>query len=270
MQRLLGVILAFMLGSTGACAAGRARVVTRSDFKVGAQPIIIVDSDRGNVALASGPAGSVIVEAERQAASDEAARKLDVTAALAGGTVRVQFRASARGGANDQVELRITAPADARLQVRTGAGNVEARGFAGTVQLESRAGNLKVEDLSGSAKLRADAGTLTAHRIDGAIDAESGGGDMHVDGALRGGSRLATGGGAVHVALPANSRLVVSAYSGAGAVRNDFGLPVACASGPCSWRGTLGDGGGGRLDLRTGGGSIVIAKASDGAASAGR
>ncbi|MGZ3443966.1 MAG: hypothetical protein ACXVDD_30815, partial [Polyangia bacterium] len=124
-------LVAVALSATVAYAA-RASVGSQNDFKVGAHPTIIVDSSAGGVELTAGPGGNVHVETERQAETEDLARKLDVQIKQDGNTIRVSF--NHKGGhwhENASVQFKITAPADSKLEISTGGGGVAARGFSG-------------------------------------------------------------------------------------------------------------------------------------------
>ena len=259
------IALALSLNAAIAAASGGATMTTQTDFKVGARPILIVDSAAGGVELGAGPAGAVHVEATRKADNEEAARLLEVITTQKGDTVRVQFHRSG-GGWRDgaSVNFRIRAPADARLEIRTGGGSVATRGFTGGAKVDIGGGGIEVTDAAGTLALRSGGGGIEVHRLQGTVDIFTGGGSVHVDGALHGRNRIHTGGGGITVALPADSKLSVEATSGAGSVRNDFGLRLPEEE--RGWRpsgrlrGTIGDGSGGSLELRTGGGSIHLEK----------
>src|SRR5205807_937412 len=137
-------ILAILLGGNAALAHPHAKVVTQNEFKIGAKPTIVVDSAAGGVELEAGPAGIVKIEAERQAGSEDEARKLDVQTRLDGNTVHVVYKHAGSSMWNDNanVNFRISAPADAKLEIRTGGGAVAARGFSGGVRADTAGGGI--------------------------------------------------------------------------------------------------------------------------------
>jgi hypothetical protein len=83
---------------------------------------------------------------------------------------------------------------------------------------------------------------------------------VRVEGTLSGNNRVETGGGSIHVAVPASSRLAVDASTGGGSAHNDFGIPSDGERHSGRFRGNIGDGAGGSLEIHTGGGSIRLAK----------
>jgi hypothetical protein len=257
--------LFFVAGLTAtaspAFAAARAVVGSQQDFKVGAHPTIIVDSSAGGVELGAGSPGTVHVDVERQADSDADARKLVVELKQDGNTVRIRF-AHKNGGWHDNasVQFKITAPADAKLEIETGGGGVSARGFSGGIKVETGGGGIDIDGASGQLDLRSGGGGIEARKINGTVEVSTGGGSVRVEGTLSGQNRVETGGGSIHVAIPANDKLAVDASTGGGSAHNDFGLPSDGERHSGRFRGTIGDGSNGSLEIHTGGGSIRLAK----------
>jgi hypothetical protein len=254
--------LLLILASAGSAAASqRASVVTKEEFKVGGGATITVESDGGGVTLVTGPAGVIRVESDRRADSEDEARKLDVGARLEGNKLVVHYKQHAHGWRNDNhsVDFRISAPADSKIDVRTGGGSVDASGFSGGVRVDTGGGSILLADAKGELRLRSGGGGIDVRNVSGTVDISTGGGSIKVDGALVGRNRLETGGGSIHVCIPGGSRLTVDAQTGGGSVSNDFGLGY---DGPDrqSFRGRIGDGGAGSLELRTGGGSIHLTR----------
>ena len=253
--------LAILVLSTGSAWGARATVASQQDFKVGAHATVIVESSAGAVDLEAGPAGSVRVDVERRADSDDEARKLEVQLTQQGNTVRIRFEHEGGGWHNSgSVNFRIRAPADARLQIATGGGGVSARGFAGGVKVDTGGGGIDIDGAAGTLDLRSGGGSIEARHVRGSVDVSTGGGSVRVEGALAGKNRVETGGGSIHVAIPAASRLAVDASTGSGSAENDFGLPPDGERHSGRFHGTLGDGAGGSLELHTGGGSIHLGK----------
>jgi hypothetical protein len=254
-------LVAVALTATTAGAAGRASLTTQNDFKVGAKPSIVVDSSAGGVELSAGPAGSVHIEAERQAETEDLARKLDVQVKQDGNTIRVSFNHKGmHWHENASVNFKITAPADAKLEIETGGGGVSARGFSGGIKVETGGGGIDVDGASGAMSLRSGGGGIEARHINGTVEVSTGGGSVRVEGTLSGRNRVETGGGSIHVAVPESSRLAVDASTGGGSAHNDFGIPSDGERHSGRFRGNIGDGKNGSLEIRTGGGSIRLAK----------
>ena len=264
-MRTLAIAAVVVIAGTGTAttgwAAARAQVSAAQDFKVGAHPTIIVDSAAGGVELAAGPAGSVHVDMERKAETEDLARKLDVQIKQDGNTIRIKFEQKQHGWRdNGSVDFKISAPADARLEVDTGGGGVSARGFSGGIKFETGGGGIDVDGATGAMSLRSGGGSIEARHVHGTVDVSTGGGSVRVEGTLAGKNRVETGGGSIHVAIPASSKLAVDAETGGGSAHNDFGLAGDGERHSGRFHGNIGDGSGGSLEIRTGGGSISLAR----------
>jgi hypothetical protein len=254
------ITMMLILGaSCGAFAAEHASIVTKDEFKVSAHATITVDSDGGGIVLVTGPAGLVRVEADRKADSDDEARRLDVTSRLEGNAVHVRYKQTLMHHNSRGVDFRITAPADSKIDVRTGGGQIDSGGFSGGMHIDTGGGSIIIADARGDMKLRSGGGTIDVRHVAGTVDISTGGGSVKVDGALSGRNRVETGGGSIHVCIPGDSRLTVEAETGGGHANNDFGIPSDGHENQ-SFRGRLGDGNGGSLQLRTGGGSIHLTR----------
>ncbi len=259
-MRTLALTAVLGLFASNAFAA-RATVGTQQDFKVGAHPTIIVDSSAGGVELDAGPGGTVHVDMQRRADSEDQARKLDVQLKQEGNTIRVSFKHKGFSWhENASVDFKITAPADAHLEVETGGGSVSEHGFSGGTKVETGGGSISVDDASGAVALRSGGGGIEVRHLSGTVDVSTGGGSVRVEGALSGKNRIETGGGSIHVAIPAASKLAVDASTGGGSAHNDFGLASDGERHSGRFRGTIGDGSAGSLEIHTGGGSISLAK----------
>jgi hypothetical protein len=257
-MRTLALLLVLAAGGGQALAHPHVAVAKQYDFKVGAHAAVVIDSDAGAVVLEPGPAGAIHVDAIKKAESDAEAQKLEVDVRLDGNIVRVRFT-HARDWSKGSVDFRVRAPADSRLEVHTGGGSVDAHGFSGGVAVETGGGAVAVGDARGVLKVHTSGGSVRVQRASGTVDIRTGGGSIQFEGELRGQNRIETGGGSIHCAIPANSRLEVDASTGAGGAHNDFGLPE---EGHVSRRfsGRIGDGSAGSLQLRTGGGSIALTR----------
>src|SRR6185312_6285783 len=159
-----------------------------------------------------------------------------------GNTIRIKFDHKNHGMfENASVNFKITAPADSKLEVETGGGGVSARGFSGGIKVETGGGGIDVDGATGAMNLRSGGGSIEARHVHGTVD-------------------VSTGGGSVRVAIPASSKLAVDASTGGGSAHNDFGIPDDGERHSGRFRGNIGDGSSGSLEIRTGGGSISLAK----------
>ncbi len=261
-MRTLAIAAIVIAGTaTTSIGAGRSTLAQQQDFKVSAHPTIIVDSSGGGVEFTAGPADAVHVDIERKAETEELARKLDVQLKQEGNTIRIKFDHKNSGWhENASVNFKISAPADARLEIDTGGGGVSARGFSGGIKVETGGGSIDIDDCSATVSLRSGGGGIEVRHMHGTVDVSTGGGSVRVEGALAGKNRVETGGGSIHVAVPASSKLAVDASTGGGSAHNDFGLAGDGERHSGRFHGNIGDGTAGSLEIRTGGGSINLAR----------
>jgi hypothetical protein len=235
-----GLVLA-LVGCTSSFAAGGVEETTHHRLPVAAGATVIVEDDGGAVEVLPGRDGAIEIDARRRAASREEALALPVTVEVDrdGRSARIRFHEEHHLDGHS-VSFTIRAPGGARLQISTGGGAITTRHMGGQV-------------------LRSGGGAISVREGDGTIEARTGGGSVEVSGRLRGASRVTTGGGSVHVAIPGDSRLHVDASTGGGSAESEFGLTVD-GRGARRMSGTLGDGSEGSLELRTGGGSLQLSR----------
>jgi hypothetical protein len=237
----------------------RALITTPYDLPLGGATHIVVHTSGGEIAIQPGPAGALHVDAERVALTESAARALHVTVALENGgeAARVDWTGLI-DSQHVSVSFMVTVPPALSLELDSGGGEIRARAVTGGIVAHSGGGDLEMDDTSGPLDGRADGGDIKVRRYAGAVTLVSGGGSILFDGALTGKNLLRTTGGSIDAAIPAQSRLAVSAQTGGGALSNDFGLPIAEDGIVRRFQGTLGDGSGGSLQLTTGGGDVVL------------
>ena len=245
-----------------AAVAHAARVDSRIDLKVGAHATISVESDGGSISVEPGPAGAVTVEAEHHGRGDGAVALKAVSVRLDGNIVKIRYHREHNGSYSDSIDFRITAPSDSKIETNTGGGAVSVKGINGGVDVRTGGGGVQVSDVHGKIAVQTGGGGIDLDGVGGNIDASTGGGSISVRGALKGRNRVQTGGGSIHVAIPADSKLEVDATSGGGGAHNDFGLAIDGGhwGPPHGFHGKIGDGSGGSLEMRTGGGSVTLVR----------
>jgi DUF4097 and DUF4098 domain-containing protein YvlB len=219
---------------------------------------LAVDSRAGSIDAAPSAADGVVrVTAVKHAPTEADLARIHVTAAVEGDEVRVGHTVD---GSTDgiSVSYRVEAPRGLHARLTSGAGSVRASGFEGGLEARSGAGSIAVEGVRGDLRLETSAGSIRVQGADGAVVARSGAGSIDVAGTLRGTCSLETDAGSVEAALPLDSRLKVDGSTGAGSVRTDFPLAVTGKYAARGLSGTLGDGTGGTLRMRSDAGSITL------------
>ena len=201
---------------------------------------------------------------ERQAESEDVARKLDVQLKQDGNTIRVHF--SHKGGGwhdNASVNFKMSAPADSKLEVSTGGGGVSARGFSGGIRVDTGGGGIEIDGGSGPAMRSAAAASRCATSA-----APSTCRRAAARCASKARSAARTASSTLPAAAPSASPSPASAARRRGfdgrrqrAQRLRPRRRTAASGGrPRGFHGNIGDGSGGSLEIRTGGGSIALVK----------
>lgn len=188
-------------------------------FAVGDAPNLKIDNFAGNVTVRTGPGGIVRVSATRKAWSRDDVGRIEVDVSERdGGLVIKTGRPASLTRAS--VELEIIVPAGTRLEVDTGAGNVD------------------ISDSSGP------------------IDVHTGAGSIHYQGAPKGECRFETGAGNIRLTLPADLNVQVDLQTGAGEI--DVGFAVDGRVTGQAVQGVIGSGAEGTIYARTGAGNIDL------------
>lgn len=144
------------------------------------------------------------------------------------------------------------------VEASTGSGSIRAEQVAGEFKGSTGSGNIYLsQSAPGDVSASAGSGRIELTGIAGALKADSGSGRIKVDGRQEGDWRLDTGSGSVRVRLPADAAFSLDAESRSGSVTVDHPLMVEGKISRQHIRGEV-RGGGPRLEIDTGSGSIRI------------
>lgn len=177
--------------------------------------------------------------------------------------------------------------ADVRAQ--TGSGNIALDNVSGEVRAHTGSGSIRGDRLGGassvntSAKFQGKALPLTStgttgpgsgnayldfetgsggihlQNVAGELKARTGSGSIEADGQQTGDWDLHTGSGGIRVRLPENAKFNLMARTSSGSVQTDFPITIQGSVNRRELSGAV-NGGGPRLELHTGSGSIHIEK----------
>lgn len=150
---------------------------------------------------------------------------------------------------------------DGMTNLDTSGGRIEVSDGRGKLNAETSGGALTVLNRVGDTKVESSGGKLRLGNISGKLNAETSGGSVSaiLPSPVVGDVRLETSGGSITVVTPANAALTIDAETSAGSVRSD--LPITRnETDHDSLKGTM-NGGGTKLVLRSGAGSIEIVAA---------
>jgi DUF4097 and DUF4098 domain-containing protein YvlB len=164
---------------------------------------------------------------------------------------------------------------DVRLQ--TGSGSIVVNDVTGTVRAHTGSGSIDGDKIGrhGSSSpasansfastgksylaLETGSGSIRVREISGALRAHTGSGHIEAEGEQVGDWDINSGSGGITVRLPQSSKFTLMARTSSGSVSTDFPLTVQGTVNRHELSGSV-NGGGPRLDLHTGSGSIHIAK----------
>ena len=145
-------------------------------FAVGESPKLVVDVDKGRVAVGVGPPGEIRVRATTGGPS-----RVAYEVSQHGDEVRVSARKKSRKllfgfvdlGRDGRVNIEVTTPAATDVNARLGAGPMVLVGVGGASSLHTSAGRISVEDVSGTLDAAAVTGQVMVDRFRGSAKLSS-------------------------------------------------------------------------------------------------
>lgn len=115
-------------------------------------------------------------------------------------------------GSSD-VELRISAPHGADVEVSAASADVEGRGHFGAVEVEAASGDVSFEHVQGDAKAQTASGDVEIERLSGAGKLQSASGDISV-GEAAGSLKISTASGDQEIGSVAAGEIALQTASG--------------------------------------------------------
>lgn len=225
---------------------GFARVeeTTEQVLTVGEAPTLEVDNFAGRVTVRRGPSGEIRVTVTKKAVSTDRLAQIDVDVRAEddGVRIRTSHRGALIGSAgNASVDVEVVVPADARVELDTGAGNVEVDGVRGPISARSGAGRVRVQGAAAP------------------VDLTSGAGEIDYEGDPRGDCFFSNGAGGITLRLPADADVEVTLTTGIGAI-NLGGFDVEGEISRMEVDGVIGTGEDASIEAHTGAGSITLVR----------
>jgi len=208
-------------------------------FEVGDAPSLVITNFAGSVTVRAGDGDLVRIVATKKASSQARLDRIEVDMSEADGRVMIKTRKLFNNG-NASVELEITAPAGSRVQVDTGAGEVDVHSIIGQIDIHSGAGEVRVRDARGT------------------VGVELGAGQITYEGTPSGDCRFQTGAGEIVLRLADNPNVRIDVGTGLGAVDVDFDVDGRVS--PRSAEGIIGDGRQGLIYAHTGVGGVSVTR----------
>jgi hypothetical protein len=204
---------------------------------VGDAPSLEITNFAGAITIGAGGGDEVRVVATKRASSQNRLDRIEISVREANGRVVIETKKSFTTG-NASVELDITAPAGSRVDVDTGAGEVDIRDISGALDIHSGAGAIDVRGAHGTVRVNLGAGRIA------------------YEGAPSGDCRFQTGAGEIVLRLPDDPDVRIDVGSGMGAVEVDFDVDGQVS--PRSVEGVIGDGLQGTIFAHTGVGAVRV------------
>jgi predicted membrane protein len=220
---------------------GRVAERTEQSFTVGDAPTLDVENFAGDVTVRSGGSGEIRVIVTKRAGSDSQLDRIDVDVSEQADGVRIQASHPGTSIGGVSVRLEVFVPADARLELDTGAGNVMVAGVQGEISARSGAGNVRVEGAAGP------------------VDLEVGAGEIDYEGDPQGDCVLDSNVGNVTLRLPEDVNAEVRLTTGVGNIDLD-GFDVEGEIGRTEVDGVIGTGAEATIEARTGAGNVVLVR----------
>jgi hypothetical protein len=271
------------LGAAALLAAPAFAEHASRHFEFQGKPSLTIAVDDANVHVRPGPPGRIDVELETRGWRIGNGG-LRIVAEQDGNEIHYEVR-QPHGffifsfNVGRHVDLDVHVPPELDLEVTTGDGSVAVGDLSGEIHLHTGDGNVDGQHLRGDLVIESGDGRVVVEGCDGGLRARSGDGRVRVEGRFdrldvgtSDGSvevealprstvadewRVTTGDGPVVVRLPRDLHADLDLHTGDGAISTDLALEVSGTVSGRTLRGWL-NGGGERIVLRTGDGSIRV------------
>ncbi len=227
----------------------------QESFAVGDAPMLIVDNFAGDVVVRAGESGTVRVVATKRAAREKDLDRIDVEMRERDGGLEI-ITDPPSGWKSVSVDLEITVPASAHVDLHTGAGDVIVRDLEGDVRADSNSGDVDVRDTSGEIDAHTNAGHIDVRRAIGSVHLDTSAGNIKYQGTPQGDCRFETSAGSIKLILPANVNVRLDLDATVGDIDVDMSVEGTVSSRKV--KGTIGSGDGGEIRAHTSAGNIDL------------
>ncbi|MGW2861070.1 DUF4097 family beta strand repeat-containing protein [Streptomyces sp. NPDC001205] len=214
----LGVVAPFSLSFVADSLSKSASYASPLNGRPHAVAAVEVDSGAARLTVGTGPAGKVTINGRLT----WSVKRPKIKESWDGDTLKV--RTSCNGFVDEyvqncQIDLNLAIPADVRLKVKSGSGEVKVRDVAGPVDLSGGSGGVKLRGLKGTVRAKVGSGELMADQLAcSEADLEAGSGTVSAEFiAAPRQVKAKAGSGTVSVTVPNGTRYQVLGGSGSGA-----------------------------------------------------
>jgi len=205
-----------------------------------------VSTGSGNISVRPGNAGTVRVVGRIKARDDseqgaeEKARYIAANPPIeqTGGSIRIGRIDKEEYRRNVSISYEIEAPAEARLEAKSGSGNLDVEGLRGALKLSTGSGNIKLDSIGDEVQAETGSGNIDAVSLGRGLRASTGSGSIRAS-EVGGSVKLGTGSGNVSVEMVAEGDAELETGSGeitASGIRG--GLRAGTGSGSVKVSGT--------------------------------
>jgi DUF4097 and DUF4098 domain-containing protein YvlB len=155
------------------------------------------------------------------------------------------------------ISYELIVPASSQIASQTGSGDQRIGRVDGSVRAQTGSGDIDIEAAGGGLDAQTGSGDIQVNSVGGPIRAQTGSGDIEVAQVRRADVNVRTGSGDVRLTLPADAAFTLSARTGSGSIDTTHPVQAEGRRRRNHLDGTV-RGGGNRVDITTGSGSIVI------------
>jgi DUF4097 and DUF4098 domain-containing protein YvlB len=233
-------------------------------YPVTARPEVAVDTNDGDVEVATGSSQQVRVRVTAQGWKIN--KDLTVTGAQSGNRVEIKLHRDDKvciGFCFQSIRVEVTVPRESDLDLRSRDGNLRVNDVRGNLQLESNDGDIRLRNAEGLLHANTHDGNVS---IDGRFDLLNiRTGDGNIDAKVSAGQSpqpgwtLRTSDGNIRLTLPDNFAADLNAHTGDGSIRVDFPMTKSGSTEEHTARGKI-NGGGISIDLQTSDGDVRVEK----------
>ncbi|HET8853135.1 MAG TPA: DUF4097 family beta strand repeat-containing protein [Ktedonobacteraceae bacterium] len=218
-----------------------------ASFSVGIHPTIVINDNFGTIQVQAGATNTVTFNPTQEDDSFGNTPQINYDPSPDGNTITVTVEDNGFGSSGQEgVNLDVTVPATADLQIKAGPGDIDVSGVSGQMLLETGSGSIDAshDTLSGQSTLNTGNGEIT---LNSSLDPH-------------GSYRLQTGSGDIEITLPGNTSVHVKATTGSGDITSNFAEVNLQPPDAHEAHGDIGNPPRAELILQTGSGSISLNK----------
>jgi len=239
-------------------------------FTVAPGHVVSVTLAGGGITTSTGTGNQVqvtltqVIRADSDREADDLLKDYEVSATQSGDRIEVVGRRRSNvaewSGHRVSISGTLVVPANVRLELRTSGGSIDVRGSrTAAVTAHTSGGSVSADGGSGAMDLSTSGGRIDVRDVLSTLSAYTSGGGIGVDriGPAATDVRAHTSGGSIRIGIDPTAKLSVEAETSGGSVDIDGLSLTARTIGRSRISGTL-NGGGGRLDAATSGGSVHL------------